>query len=51
MDDSDLETLLARVASGDLAAALAYLSLFVAAMLALQYAVGVASSRLFAWRG
>ena len=36
---------------GDVTAVLAYLSLFVVTMVALQYGVGTASDRLFAWRG
>ena len=35
---------------GDVGSLLAYLSLFVAVMVALQYALGAASARLFAWR-
>jgi NitT/TauT family transport system permease protein len=36
---------------GDVTAILAYLSLFVVVMVALQYALGSATGRLFAWRG
>lgn len=36
---------------GDVTAVLAYLSLFVLVMVALQYALGTVSARLFAWRG
>jgi NitT/TauT family transport system permease protein len=36
---------------GDVTAILAYLSLFVVVMVSLQYALGTASDRLFAWRG
>ena len=38
-------------ARGDLTTVLAYLSLFVCVMMALQYGLGAVSSRLFAWRG
>ena len=36
---------------GDVTAILAYLALFVVVMVGLQYALGAASDRLFAWRG
>lgn len=36
---------------GDVTAILAYLSLFVVVMVALQYGLGTVSDRLFAWRG